>query len=191
MKTFKLLGPLVASQHTQVSASFSPDSLWQPESLADSESLTLSGCPMPVLPGPCWPSIVDGLVLASILLYPTLLCYRSSAFVVRTKCPLKKEKRERHLELTDHPGGGQALDRNYIFKPPVSKFMGWWRKVNLQANSLGAFLSYVLSHSAVSNSLWPHGRQPFKLLCPWDFSGKNTGVGCHFLLQGMDSWIVE
>ena len=23
-----------------------------------------------------------------------------------------------------------------------------------------------------------------KLLCPWDFSGKSTGVGCHFLLQG-------
>ena len=25
---------------------------------------------------------------------------------------------------------------------------------------------------------------PTKLLCPWDFPGKNTGVGCHFLLQG-------
>ena len=24
-----------------------------------------------------------------------------------------------------------------------------------------------------------------RLLCPWDFSGKNTGVGCHFLLQGI------
>ena len=23
-----------------------------------------------------------------------------------------------------------------------------------------------------------------KLLCPWDFPGKNTGMGCHFLLQG-------
>ena len=25
-----------------------------------------------------------------------------------------------------------------------------------------------------------------RLLCPWNFPGKNTGVGCHFLLQGMD-----
>ena len=33
--------------------------------------------------------------------------------------------------------------------------------------------------------LWPHGLQPAKLLCPWDFPGKNTGVGCHFLLQGI------
>ena len=26
---------------------------------------------------------------------------------------------------------------------------------------------------------------PFRLLCPWDFPGKNTAVGCHFLLQGI------
>ena len=29
----------------------------------------------------------------------------------------------------------------------------------------------------------PHRLQPTKLLCPWDFPGRNTGVGCHFLLQ--------
>ena len=29
----------------------------------------------------------------------------------------------------------------------------------------------------------PHRQQPTKLLCPWDSPGKNTGVGCHFLLQ--------
>ena len=27
--------------------------------------------------------------------------------------------------------------------------------------------------------------QPARLLCPWDFPGKNTGVGCQFLLQGI------
>ena len=40
------------------------------------------------------------------------------------------------------------------------------------------------SCSVVSNSLWPHGLQPTRLLRPWDFPGKSTGVGCHFLLQG-------
>ena len=39
--------------------------------------------------------------------------------------------------------------------------------------------------SVVSDSLWPHGLQPARLLCPWDSPGKNTGVGCHFLLQGI------
>ena len=33
--------------------------------------------------------------------------------------------------------------------------------------------------------LRPHGLQPFRLLCPWNFPGKNTGVSCHFLLQGI------
>ena len=32
-------------------------------------------------------------------------------------------------------------------------------------------------------TLWPHGLYSVRLLHPWDFSGKNTGVGCHFLLQ--------
>ena len=35
------------------------------------------------------------------------------------------------------------------------------------------------------DSLWPHGLQPTRLLCPWDFPGKDTGMGCHFLLQGI------
>ena len=37
----------------------------------------------------------------------------------------------------------------------------------------------------MSNSLWPHGLYPTRFLCPWDSPGKNTGVGCHFLLQGI------
>ena len=38
------------------------------------------------------------------------------------------------------------------------------------------------SRSVVSDSLRPHGPQPARLLGPWDFPGKSTGVGCHFLL---------
>ena len=41
----------------------------------------------------------------------------------------------------------------------------------------------VLSCSVVSNSLQSHELQPTKLLCPQDFPGKKTAVGCHFLLQ--------
>ena len=37
------------------------------------------------------------------------------------------------------------------------------------------------SHSVVSNSSRPHGLQPTRLLRPWDFPGKSTGVGCHCL----------
>ena len=39
------------------------------------------------------------------------------------------------------------------------------------------------SHSVMSDSYQPHGLQPTRLLCPWDFPGKSTGVGCHCLLH--------
>ena len=42
----------------------------------------------------------------------------------------------------------------------------------------------ALNCSVVSDSLWPHGLWPTRLLCPWDFPSRNTSVGCHFLLQG-------
>ena len=38
------------------------------------------------------------------------------------------------------------------------------------------------SHSVVSDSSRPHELQPTRLLHPWDFPGKSTGVGCHCLL---------
>ena len=37
----------------------------------------------------------------------------------------------------------------------------------------------------MSDSVWPHRGQPTRLPRPWDSPGKNTGVGCHFLLQCM------
>ena len=37
----------------------------------------------------------------------------------------------------------------------------------------------------MSNSVQPQRRQPTRLPHPWDSPGKNTGVGCHFLLQCM------
>ena len=39
--------------------------------------------------------------------------------------------------------------------------------------------------SVVPDSARPHRQQPTRLLCPWDSPGKNTGVGCHVLLQYM------
>src|SRR5574342_431323 len=35
----------------------------------------------------------------------------------------------------------------------------------------------------MSDSVRPHRRQPTRLLSPWNSPGKNTGVGCHVLLQ--------
>ena len=49
----------------------------------------------------------------------------------------------------------------------------------------GLKLNYVrqFSHSVMSDSLRPQGLQPTRLLHPWDFPGKSTGVHCHLILQ--------
>ena len=45
---------------------------------------------------------------------------------------------------------------------------------------------YMCAHAqSCLTLLQPHGLQPTSFPCPWDFPGKNTGVGCHFLLQGI------
>ena len=42
----------------------------------------------------------------------------------------------------------------------------------------------MFNRSVVLDCLWPHGLAP-QTPCPWDFPSKNTGLGCHFLLQGI------
>ena len=47
------------------------------------------------------------------------------------------------------------------------------------------FLLLLFSPWVVLYSFWPHGLYPVRLLSPWGSLGKNIGVGCHFLLQGI------
>ena len=42
-------------------------------------------------------------------------------------------------------------------------------------------MKWKWSRSVVSDSSRPHGLYSTRLLCPWNFPGKNAGVGCHFL----------
>ena len=48
-----------------------------------------------------------------------------------------------------------------------------------------ASLLFSFGKQVVSDSLRRHGLQPTRLLRPWNSPGKSTGVGCHFLLQGI------
>ena len=43
----------------------------------------------------------------------------------------------------------------------------------------------MFGRSVVFSSLWSHGVWATRLLHSWNFPGKNTGVGCHFLVQGI------
>ena len=62
----------------------------------------------------------------------------------------------------------------------------------MQADSLppeppGKVFKDSVSCSVMSNSVQSQGLYSARLLCPWDLPGKNTGVGCCFLLQGIFS----
>ena len=60
------------------------------------------------------------------------------------------------------------------------------RSLALQADSfLPSHQCESVSCSVVPDSLQPHGLQSARLLCPRVSQGKNTGMGCHFLLQGI------
>ena len=73
----------------------------------------------------------------------------------------------------------QPPDPHFISESSFSLF--FWGTAPLGQFVVGLVLT--ISHSVVSDSLWPHGLWPARL-CPQGFSGKNTGVGCQALLQG-------
>ena len=58
-------------------------------------------------------------------------------------------------------------------------------------NQMSSGLTFFIQNvkwSVMSDSLWHHWySQSARLLCPWNSTGKNSGVGCHFLLQGIFS----
>ena len=74
----------------------------------------------------------------------------------------------RHVRLCVTPSLGFSRQEHWSglpFPSPMQKSEKWkW------------------SRSVLSDSLRPHGLQPTRLLHPWDFPGKSTGVGCHCLL---------
>ena len=63
----------------------------------------------------------------------------------------------------------------------ISFRIDWFDLLAVQGTLKSLLL--LLSRSVVSDSVQPHRQQPTRLLCPWDSPSKNTGVGCHFLLQ--------
>ena len=67
--------------------------------------------------------------------------------------------------------------------PPGSSVPGILQARTLEWVATSFSNAWKWSHSVVSDSSWPHGLQPTRLLRPWDFPGKSTGVGCHCLLE--------
>ena len=56
---------------------------------------------------------------------------------------------------------------------------------NIDGKKMQYIQTECASGSVLSDCSLPHGLQPARLFCPWDSPGKNTGVGCLCLLQGI------
>ena len=69
----------------------------------------------------------------------------------------------------------------YIKRPPSQNQDKYACTHAFQQNSTN--LSRDSVHAQSRPTLW-YATDCSRLLCPWDFPGKNTGAGCHFLLQG-------
>ena len=67
--------------------------------------------------------------------------------------------------------------------PPGSPVPGILQARTLEWVAISFSNAWEWSRSVVSDSWRPDGLQPTRLLCPWDFPGKSTGVGCHCLLR--------
>ena len=64
-------------------------------------------------------------------------------------------------------------------------YLSWFLNYELACSGKVKLKVKKVSCSVVSDSLWPCGLWPTRFLCPWNFPGQNTGVGCYFLLQGI------
>ena len=105
------------------------------------------------------------LILTWILFYPPCIQY----FFKLVK---GKQYWQRKCDLV-HTRAFEKVSFDKIHVSKTRKLPEW----------LGVYLCSVIS--VMLDSLQPYGLWPARLLSPWDSPGKNTGVGCHALLQGI------
>ena len=93
--------------------------------------------------------------------------------------------RKQQLELLDMenrlvPNRKRSTSRLYIVVPPNLLQMPCFLELCQPITC-----ACMLHHSVTSSCSWPPRLYSTRLFCPWNFPGGNTGVGCHFLLQGI------
>ena len=110
--------------------------------------------------------------------FPVLHHLQSLLRFVSIDCDAAAAAKSRHLCPTLCDSGGMAAHQ----APPS---LGFSRQEHWSGLPFPSPMheKWKWSHWVVSNSQQPHGLQTTRLLHPWDFLGKSTGVGCHCLLQ--------
>ena len=124
-----------------------------------------------------------------------LLCLPLSPGVCSNSCPLS-----RWCYLTV---SSSAVSFSFCLQSCASSgsFLVSWLFTSggqsIEASASASVLPLNIQGSVVSDSLQPHGLGLARLFCPWNSPGKNTGAGCHFLLQeifptqGLNSYLLH
>ena len=111
------------------------------------------------------------------LVVPIVSCLPSACYFTKRGSAAAAKSLQSRPTLCDPTDGS----------PPGSPVPGFSRQEHWSGLPLASPVheseKWKWSHSVVSDSSKPHGLQPTRLLCPWDFPGKSTGVDYHCLLQ--------
>ena len=99
--------------------------------------------------------------------------------------PPKAEEEPPERTGKNNPWSSHRLGRRIISTNQNGKCHDSWETRTRVQRVLPQSLVRCCICSITSNSLLAFGLQPAGLLCSWGFPGKNTGVGCHFLLQAI------
>ena len=125
------------------------------------------------------------------------LCFIIVVVQLVKSCPTLLQPHElqpkRLLCPWDFLGKNFGVGCNFLFQGVIptqgsNPCFLYWQADFLPPSHLGAHIVLMkvkVSITVVSHSLQPHGLQPTRLLSPRDSPDKNTGVGCHSLLQGI------
>ena len=108
-------------------------------------------------------------------------CFRYSSYSLHLQSDFKKSIFNTKNSTIQQQQPSVCTDSfiTVLYIQPVSTY---W---SLYSTKTSPLCMKALSRSVLSDSVQPHGLQHIRLLCPWNFPGKNTGVGSHFLLQGI------
>ena len=117
------------------------------------------------------------------------LCFSGGTSGKEPTCQRRRHNKRRGFRSGRSPGVRHGNSLQYSCLENLMDREAWQTLVHRAAKNQTQLkrlsIHRSVSCSVMSDSLWPHGLELARLFCPWDFPGKNTGVGSHFLLQGI------
>ena len=117
------------------------------------------------------------------------LCFPGGTNGKEPTCQCRRHNKRHGFGSGRSPGGGHGNPLQYSCLENSMDREAWQALVHRvtknQTQLKQLSMHESVSHSVMSDSLWPCGLWLARLFCPWDSPGKNTRVGSHFLLQGI------